>query len=93
MIPQKQRAQGGNPRHFSQTQTRHTKPFNSSANRGVLNRIRLTCACVDCVIDRSEGRFVCSACGATLATAVDAINALTLDVCESEYLRESDGEE
>jgi hypothetical protein len=80
-------------RRFNQTQITQTKPYNSSATTRQFNRIRLTCAGVDCAIDATHGRFVCSACGATLATATDAVNRVTLDVCESEYLRESDGDE
>jgi hypothetical protein len=76
-----------------QTQTRHAKPVNSSVKRSVFNRIRLTCACADCAIDATQGRFVCRTCGATLATAADAVNAVTLDVCEAEYLRDDAGAE
>jgi ribosomal protein S27E len=86
-------AQGGNPRRSNRTQTQQTKPFNSSAKRSVFNRIRLTCACVDCVIDATQGRFLCSQCGATLASTLDAVNRVMLDVCESEYLRDHGGDQ
>jgi formate dehydrogenase maturation protein FdhE len=87
---QKQSAHRATGERFIRTQTNQTKPADPSATTRQFNRVRFTCACAECTIEWSEGRFVCSACGATLATPADAVNRVMLDICEAEYLRESE---